>query len=39
MKENAEYIERLERFKSTFTLALNVYQRYSMNSNLSVNPL
>jgi hypothetical protein len=29
MKENAEYIERLERFKSTFTLALNTYQRFS----------
>ena len=28
MKENEEYITRLERFKATFTLALNVYQRY-----------
>ena len=28
VKENAEYIDRLERFKSTFSLALNVYQRY-----------
>jgi hypothetical protein len=30
MKENLEYIARLERFKTTFTCALTVYQRYQV---------
>jgi len=31
LKENAEYIERIERFKITLNLALSVFQRYVPN--------
>jgi len=35
LKETAEYIERIERFKTTLNLALSVFQRYVPNRDKS----